>query len=187
MFKKTKNVVSVVFSFIRFFLIKMVRWRELSYKGIERFSPKTMINIYPKGKLKLGVKVRAHTGTKISVTPNAVMTIGDNTTINYNCIFVARKRIVIGKDVAFGPNVVMYDHDHDYRSCTVINSDGFKTGEIVIGNNVWIGANVIILRNTHIGDNCVVAAGTVVKGDYESNSLIYNEKVTKSRKYNRGE
>jgi acetyltransferase-like isoleucine patch superfamily enzyme len=45
-------------------------------------------------------------------------------------------------------------------------------GRIKIGNNVFIGLNSIILLNTEIGDNCIVAAGSIVKGKYDSNSII---------------
>lgn len=46
-------------------------------------------------------------------------------------------------------------------------------GKIMIGNNVCIGLNVIILPNTQIGDNCIVAAGSVVKGKIPENSIVY--------------
>lgn len=45
-------------------------------------------------------------------------------------------------------------------------------GQIKIGNNVFIGLNSIILPNTEIGDNTIVAAGSVVKGRFEENSVI---------------
>lgn len=45
-------------------------------------------------------------------------------------------------------------------------------GRIKIGNNVFIGLNSIILLNTEIGDNCIIAAGSVVKGNFEPNSII---------------
>ena len=41
-----------------------------------------------------------------------------------------------------------------------------------IGKNVWIGANVTILKDSVIGDNCVVGAGSVVKGKYRENTVI---------------
>lgn len=43
---------------------------------------------------------------------------------------------------------------------------------IEIGNNVWIGLNTTILKNTRIGNNCVIAAGSVVKGQFPDNVLI---------------
>lgn len=45
-------------------------------------------------------------------------------------------------------------------------------GKIIIGNNVFIGLDVIILPGTVIGDNCIIAAGAVVKGKFSSNLVI---------------
>lgn len=42
---------------------------------------------------------------------------------------------------------------------------------IKIGNNVFIGMNTIILPDTVIGDNCIIGAGSVVKGELDSNSV----------------
>ena len=53
-----------------------------------------------------------------------------------------------------------------------------STRSIITGSNVWIGAGSIILRGTEIADNCVVAAGTVVRGKYSENNLIYQHRET---------
>lgn len=45
-------------------------------------------------------------------------------------------------------------------------------GKIVVGNNVFIGINCIMLSNTTIGDNCIVGAGSVVRGHFPENSVI---------------
>ena len=42
---------------------------------------------------------------------------------------------------------------------------------ISIGNNVFIGINVTILLGTKIGDNVIVGAGSIVKGELKSNSV----------------
>jgi len=45
--------------------------------------------------------------------------------------------------------------------------------EVIIGKNVWIGSKVIILKGARIGDNSVVAAGSVILGkEYPANSII---------------
>ena len=44
-------------------------------------------------------------------------------------------------------------------------------GQIQIGNNVFIGINVTILPNTLIGDNVIVGAASLVKGELQSNSV----------------
>ena len=45
-------------------------------------------------------------------------------------------------------------------------------GKIKVGNNVFIGTNCIILYNTTIGDNCIVGAGSVIRGQFPDNSVI---------------
>ena len=49
-------------------------------------------------------------------------------------------------------------------------------GDIIIGKNVWIGANTVILRGTTIGDNAVIAAGSVLKGDVAPNTVFLNKR-----------
>lgn len=83
-----------------------------------------------------------------------------------------------------GPNVLIYDHDHDYKAKGGVFSLKYKTTPIVIGNNVWIGANSIILRGTSIGNNCVVGAGCVLKGEYPDNSIIVQKRNTEITSYN---
>ena len=57
----------------------------------------------------------------------------------------------------------------------------YKTGSIEIGNNVWIGANTIILRGTKIGDNAVIAAGSIVKGEVPTGAVIVQKRVSEIR------
>ena len=52
------------------------------------------------------------------------------------------------------------------------NLDGYLYGKIKIGNNVFIGINCIILLNTTIGDNCIIGAGSIVRGQFPDNSVI---------------
>ena len=80
-----------------------------------------------------------------------------------------------------GPNVMIFDHDHDYKAEGGISSGKVKIGDIEIGNNVWIGAGCIILRGSKIGDNCVIAAGTIVRENIMSSSLVYQKRETFKR------
>ena len=43
---------------------------------------------------------------------------------------------------------------------------------VKIGKRCWIGANAIILPGITIGDNCVIAAGSVVTKDVPSNCTV---------------
>ncbi len=81
--------------------------------------------------------------------------------------------VEIGNDVLISTNVKFYCHD---GSVSVLNKirDEHKDlmGKIIVGSNCFIGHNVTILRGTSIGDNCIVGAGAVVKGNFPSNSVI---------------
>ena len=73
---------------------------------------------------------------------------------------------------------MMFDHDHDFRRGGDMNGKYFRTGDILIGENCWIGAGTIILRGTKIGNNSVVGAGCVLKGEYPGNSVIFQRRNT---------
>ncbi len=45
-------------------------------------------------------------------------------------------------------------------------------GRIKLGNNVFIGTNSIILLGTTIGNNCIIGAGSVVRGQFPDDSVI---------------
>ncbi|PYK06229.1 MAG: acyltransferase [Verrucomicrobia bacterium] len=47
-----------------------------------------------------------------------------------------------------------------------------KTAPVKIADNVWIGMNAIILKGVSIGENAVVAAGSVVSKSIPSNTVV---------------
>lgn len=105
---------------------------------------------------------------------NAKLKIGKNVHFNNGCILTCRKNIIIGDNCSVGPNVMIFDHDHDYKSNHCESE--YTCCDIEIGDNVWIGSNVIILKGSKIGSNCVIGAGTVVKELIPDNSLVYSKK-----------
>lgn len=96
------------------------------------------------------------------------ITIGDNTYINFNCNFVDDGKIVIGKNVLFGPNVTIATVGHPINPNM---REYMYTDPVVIEDNCWIGANVTICPGVHIGKNSVIGAGSVVIHDIKENSV----------------
>ena len=176
--QKLGNIISVVFSFFKLIVMKIFYFRRLKFYAIERLSPNVVIDIRGKSYIKLGKKVRAHSGTRFSIADGGRLTIGNNVRINTNCRLACRKNIEIGDGAEFGPGVLVYDHDHDFRIEGGIKQNAFTYGDVKIGKNVWIGANTVILRGTVIGDNSVVAAGSVLKGNFPADTLIYQKRET---------
>lgn len=88
------------------------------------------------------------------------------------CICSCKKQIVIGDKCVIATGVNIIDSNGH-----IVNSNDRTRGtdnpqEVLIGNNVWIGVNVLILKGSIIGNNCVVAAGSVVKGSFPDNVVI---------------
>ena len=174
------NVVSVLYTMIRMFILKLIRGGDLQFAPVERFSPNVVFEMNKGAKVTLEKGVRVHSGTKIKVRKNAKLFMGADSKINYNCIIACHDSVSIGEGTEFGPSVYLYDHDHDYKAGlnSVSEKESYKSAPIVIGKNCWIGANTVILRGTVLGDNCVVGAGCVLNGGYEANSLIVQKRQT---------
>ncbi|WP_448950648.1 sugar O-acetyltransferase [Labrys neptuniae] len=96
--------------------------------------------------------------------------LGRNVFINQNCTMYDLGGIDIGDDVMIGPNVSLITSNHpiepSQRRAFVIAKP------IVIERNVWIAAGVTIIGGVRVGENSVVAAGSVVTKDVPANSLV---------------
>lgn len=80
--------------------------------------------------------------------------------------------IEIGDHVAIAAGTEFITHDGS-TWCFDEELGGGVFGKIKIGNNVFVGINCIILLNTTIGNNCIVGAGSVVRGNFPDNSVIF--------------
>ena len=95
-------------------------------------------------------------------------TIGDDFFSNFNLTVLDGGGVEIGDRVFIGPNVGIYTANHptDVRR----REKGYEWAlPVKIGNKVWIGGGVTILPGVTIGDNTVIAAGSVVTKDIPAN------------------
>jgi acetyltransferase-like isoleucine patch superfamily enzyme len=96
--------------------------------------------------------------------------VGRNIFINQNCTMYDLGGIDIADDVMIGPNVSIITSGHpierSQRRAMVIAKP------IVIGRNVWIAAGATIIGGVIVGENSVVAAGSVVTRDVPPNNLV---------------
>lgn len=95
--------------------------------------------------------------------------IGKNVFINSGCYFQDQGGITLKDGVLIGHNVVIATLNHHFvpekRKTTI-------PAPIVIGENVWIGAHATITGGVTIGDNSIVAAGSVVTKDIPPNVVM---------------
>lgn len=177
------NAVSVLFSAVKFGIMKLFHFRHFYYDGIQRFSPNTEVVIAEQGTIRLGRHVRAHRRSKLLACGSGVLEIGSNAALGNGVSINCMEKIVIGEGVQIGPDTKIYDHDHDFRAPGGIRAEKFVTSPVEIGANSWIGSNVVILRGTTLGENCIVGAGSVLKGQYPADSVIVQKRVTEITPY----
>lgn len=109
------------------------------------------------------------------------ITVGQNSQLNGVCL-VAYKHVEIGEDCQIASATLIADTDFHPTDPSLRRKQLLKQEfpfssvakeKISIGNNVWIGWSATILKGVTIGDDSIVAAGSVVlKGDYPKRSLI---------------
>lgn len=97
--------------------------------------------------------------------------IGNNVFSNYNCVFVDVGIIEIGDDTLIGPQVGIYTVNHPVDP--VERKKGLQRAQPVkIGKNCWIGGNATINPGVSLGDNVVVASGSIVTKSFGDNVMI---------------
>ncbi len=94
--------------------------------------------------------------------------LGKNFFANYNCVMLDEAPITIGDNVLFAPNVSLYTAGHP-TDVERRNQWVEYAWPITIGNNVWICGGVTIAPGVTIGDNTVIAAGSVITRDIPAN------------------
>jgi acetyltransferase-like isoleucine patch superfamily enzyme len=96
--------------------------------------------------------------------------VGQRVFINQNCTLYDFAEVSIGDDVMIGPNVSLLSAGHpvapSQRRASLIGKP------IVIGRNVWIAAGATIIGGVTVGDDSVVAAGSVVTRDVPPDTLV---------------
>lgn len=132
------------------------------------------IKVDSKAEMKIGPSVRVNDFFSLEVYPKAKLTIGDCVFFNEHCSLRCTESVSIGRRTMFGDGVRIYDFNHEYSDYQV-EWGSFSKAPVVIGKNCWIGANSVILKGSHIGDNVIVGAGCVVRGNIPSNSMVYSK------------
>ena len=99
------------------------------------------------------------------------ISVGDNLYANFDCVFLDVCPIEIGDNCFLAPGVHIYTATHPLDADE--RTSGVEFGKPVkIGDNVWIGGRSVINPGVTIGNNVVVASGSVVVKDIPDNVLV---------------
>lgn len=139
----------------------------ISFKFTDTVAKNATVKTENNGRINFSKVVQLKQNVEVAANGGTIELKGYNY-INRNTMIVSHESISIGEGTTIGPNVVIYDHDHDKK--------GFISEPIVIGKNVWIGAGCTILKGVTIGDCAVVGAGTLVSKDVKPNTTVINKR-----------
>lgn len=139
-------------------------------KGKENF------NILMKKKANLDIGKRCVFYENIRISSATDIKIGEGTTFGKEIYILGEGNapILIGEDCMFSSYIKIFSDNGHSIFDEILKKNIYMDKEkfIILGNHVWIGAGVTILNNTEIGDNCIVGAESLIKGNYQSNQMI---------------
>lgn len=99
--------------------------------------------------------------------------IGEGSHVSYHSIVDLSSDVTLGRNVAIGPDTIIYTHDHDYENGSPVAWHGQAIRKPVrICDGAWVGARVTILPGVTIGPRAVLAAGAVVTHDVPANEVV---------------
>jgi acetyltransferase-like isoleucine patch superfamily enzyme len=128
------------------------------------------------GRIEIGDDVLIGSPCTWDVAPHAELIIGNRVSLNYRGIISVAKSVSIGDDTLLAGEVAIFDNtNHPVSPARRLARETVTSAEVapvVIGRNVWIGIHCIIMRGVTIGDNSVVAAGSVVTKSVPPNTLV---------------
>lgn len=113
--------------------------------------------------------------------------VGENSMINSYRIPLYTNLISIGNNVWVASDVTFITHDVIHYMLNGLDKDRKyteKIGPINIEDNVFIGNGVRIMYDVNIGANSIIAAGSIVTKDTESNSIYAGVPAKKIGSFN---
>jgi maltose O-acetyltransferase len=99
------------------------------------------------------------------------ISVGNNFHVNFGCVILDCAEVMIGSNCFIGPQVGIYTACHPINP-TERNSGSEFAKPIVIGDNCWIGGHATINPGVILGNNVVVASGSVVTKSFPDNVVI---------------
>lgn len=138
--------------------------------------------------LRRGVSPTAilHGRDRIHVHPDALIndhvviqagegvTVAAKAQVNYFTVILGGSGVHIGENVLIGPQCLIAAANHDFRQThtPMRFAGGVSRGPVIIENNAWIGGHATITDGVTIGEEAVVAAGSVVTRDVPAWSIV---------------
>lgn len=128
----------------------------------------TVLNI--NGLMKINVETYIGKGCRFEIGKKGILNLKRGSNFTGPSTVICKNKISFGEYDWISWNTLFMDSD----SHTIIETTGNKNLDksIVLGNHVWIGAKSTILKGSFVANDAVVAAGSVISGEYKQASCV---------------
>lgn len=123
-----------------------------------------------RGPIRIGCACRLKENVWIAAYEGRVE-LGDRVLVGRNCVIHGHGGVTVGDNTMLGPGCMIFSSNHVVLPGQIFQDLGHANLATTVGRNVWLGAGVIVTGGSSIGDDVVVAAGSVVLGTLESGCL----------------
>lgn len=183
MLVKLINIIKI-FQRAYFFVLNKFLFKIQAVDIKNNFQINGLLSYSGKGKIKIGENFKANSGRRFNpiggdtilrfvVKNNAIVEIGDNVGIS-NSTIVCWNKVTIGNNVLIGGGCKIWDTDfHSLKpELRLKNNDSDATiRSIRICDNVFVGGSSLILKGVTIGENSIIAAGSVLSKSVPANEV----------------
>ena len=135
-----------------------------------------------------GSKIGDYSIIKVSGTLaelGSTIQIGDDVGIGDFCHIGGSGGVIIGSNTICGAYVSVHPENHLFSDPNkLIREQGVERSPVTIGENCWIGAKSTFLAGSGVGNNCIVAAGSVLTKRFPDDVIVAGipAKVLRTRK-----
>jgi maltose O-acetyltransferase len=168
-------------------------WYAVRYRRFASFGS----NVRVDGRLRLsgpgriiigdGVTFSGHVrDNQISAAERGRVTIGDRCFINGIEVVAQHETVTIGARCIIGDCTIVTTDFHPVGRDRHSPLAQTKTGPVEIGANVWLAGRTVVLRGVTVGEDSVVAIGTIVYEDVPPGVIVSGQQLRVIRQLDAG-
>lgn len=120
------------------------------------------------GHITFGGLTKIHPGVRLTVQPNAELTLGQRVLFGCKSRIICSRSITLGHDVRFSWEGQIFDTDFHFLTNLRTGHVSHRQRPVVIGDNVFIGNRCTIGKGTVIPNGSVVSCCSKVSGNHSA-------------------
>lgn len=184
-----KSILSPIYHELRNFSLSALYLRLRTKRCGRNLRIGKHISVFNPKFLTIGKDVVINNNVSFFINPlegNANLCIGNGVQLGKYNDFGCSNEIIIEDFVITAPFVHITDRDHSYSDINtpIMKQPANTKGSVIIKRGCWIGFGVQIMSGVKIGEQSVIAAGSIVTKDIPAYSVAAGNPARVVKRYN---